>query len=334
MADKELVELLRKGSAFWNAWQRNEKAADEEFSADLSGADLGDADLRRVDLSGADLSNAWLNHADLSDANLAKANLNGASLSDADLNGTDLSGADLRKADLIGAKLMFAKLSTADLGGTKVINAILGYTFLVDVDLADVIGLETCGHIGPSYVDFGTLRESGPLPLVFLQGIGLPDSLIDNLPLLLGQAIDYYSCFISYSAKDEEFVRRLHANLQKTGVRCWFAPHDLPIGGKILDEIDAAIRLRDKLLLVLSENSIKSDWVEDEVKTAFEEERRRGQTVLFPIRLDDSFFETKEAWASKLRMDRNIGDFRTWKDHDRYQESLQRVLRDLKNAER
>jgi len=79
-----------------------------------------------------------------------------------------------------------------------------------------------------------------PLPLAFLRGVGLPDSLIDYLPSLMSQAINYYSCFISHSSKDEEFVRRLHADLQKTGVRCWFAPHDLPIGGKLMDEIDAA----------------------------------------------------------------------------------------------
>jgi TIR domain len=49
---------------------------------------------------------------------------------------------------------------------------------------------------------------------------------------------------------------------------CWFAPHDLPIGGKIMDGIDAAIRSHDQLLLVLSEHAIRSDWVEDEVKAA------------------------------------------------------------------
>jgi hypothetical protein len=64
---------------------------------------------------------------------------------------------------------------------------------------------------------------------------------------------------------------------------------------------NAAIRLRDKLLLILSEHSIKSDWVETEVTTAFEEELKRGQTVLFPIRLDDAVMDTKEAWAAKLR---------------------------------
>jgi hypothetical protein len=100
------------------------------------------------------------------------------------------------------------------------------------------------------------------------------------------------------------------------------------IGAKILDEIDAAVRLRDKLLLILSEHSIKSDWVEDEVTAAFEEERKRGQTMLFPIRLDDTVMDTNEAWAKKLSA-RNIGDFRNWKDHNSYKTSLERVMRDL-----
>jgi TIR domain len=58
-------------------------------------------------------------------------------------------------------------------------------------------------------------------------------------------------------------------------VRCWFAPHDLPIGHKILDGVDSAIRLRDRVVLILSEHSIGSDWVEVEVTTALEEERMR-----------------------------------------------------------
>jgi hypothetical protein len=164
--------------------------------------------------------------------------------------------------------------------------------------------------------------------LTFLRGCGLPDRLIDYLPSLLEEAIQYYSCFISYSSKDDAFTKRLHADLQNTGVRCWFAPHDLPIGAKILDALDEAIRLRDKVLLILSEHSIKSDWVEDEVTTAFEEERKREHPMLFPIRLDDTVMDTHEAWAAKLRA-RNIGDFRNWKNHDKYKISLERVLRDL-----
>jgi hypothetical protein len=62
----------------------------------------------------------------------------------------------------------------------------------------------------------------------------------------------------------------------------------MKIGAKILDTLDEAIRLRDKVLLVLSEASIASDWVEDEVTKTFAEERQRGGVVLFPVRLDEA----------------------------------------------
>ena len=52
--------------------------------------------------------------------------------------------------------------------------------------------------------------------------------------------------------------------------------------------------------------------------------------MLFPVRLDDTVFTTNEAWAGKLRDNRNIGDFRCWKEHDAYQKALDRLLRDLR----
>src|SRR5215212_4573538 len=99
-----------------------------------------------------------------------------------------------------------------------------------------VVGLETCAFLAPSIIDHRAFQKSERLPLLFLQGVGLPDVLIDYLPTLLSQAIQFYSCFISYSAEDDDFARRLHNDLQGKGVRCWFAPHDMLIGGKILDE--------------------------------------------------------------------------------------------------
>ena len=116
-------------------------------------------------------------------------------------------------------------------------------------------------------------------------------------------------------------------------VRCWFAPHDLPIGAKTWNAIDEAIRLRDKLLLILSQGSIASGWVEDEVNKAYAEERSRKQVVLFPIRIDNEVMSTAEPWAVKLRDQRNIGDFRQWKKPTECQKSLDRLLRDLKASE-
>ncbi len=192
--------------------------------------------------------------------------------------------------------------------------------------------MDSCVHASPSTIDHRTLAKSGKLPLEFLRGCGLPDALIDYLPSLLGDALQFYSCFISYSSKDQDFAERLHADLQNKGVRCWFAPEDLKIGARTRPAIDEAIRVRDKLLLILSEKSIESGWVEKEVETAFEEERRRKETVLFPIRLDNTVMQTGEAWAAAIRRTRNIGDFRDWEKHESYQKAFERLIRDLKQA--
>jgi uncharacterized protein YjbI with pentapeptide repeats len=287
------------------------------------------ADEKHVALlkQGVKVWNAWRREnpdvrPDLVVANLLVANLNGAILHDANLGGADLGGTNLHDANLGGANLRGADLS----------GAFLSETLFVDTDLTRAEGLETCLYVGPSTIDHRTLQRSGPLPLAFLRGIGLPDNLIDYLPSLLNRPIQFFSCFISYSSKDQKFADRLHVDLQNKGVRCWFAPHDMPIGAKTWDAIDEAIRLRDKVLLILSKNSIGSDWVGDEVTKAFAEERTRKQLVLFPVRLDDAVMETAEAWAGKLRDNRNIGDFRRWKNHDAYEKALERVLRDLKMA--
>ena len=64
--------------------------------------------------------------------------------------------------------------------------------------------------------------------------------------------------------------------------------------------------------------------------TAFEKERKQERTVLFPIRLDNAFMGAKEAWAADIRQARHIGDFRGWKDHDKYKKAFERLMRDLK----
>jgi hypothetical protein len=150
--------------------------------------------------------------------------------------------------------------------------------------------------------------------------------------LRAGNTIQYYSVFISYSCKDDSFAKRLHDDLQNKGVRCWFAPEDLKIGDKFRGRIDDAIRIHDKLLIILSEYSINSNWVEKEVETAFEKESKGGGIVLFPIRLDDTVMKTDQAWAADIRRTRHIGDFSNWKGTESYQKSFDRLLKDLKAA--
>jgi len=115
-------------------------------------------------------------------------------------------------------------------------------------------------------------------------------------------------------------------------VRCWYAPEDMKIGDRIRPRIDQEIRLRDKLLVILSNNSLASEWVGDEVEAALEEEKASRRTILFPIRLDNAVMDSRSDWAAKIKRRRHIGDFSGWKDEAKYQKAFQRLMRDLKTS--
>src|SRR6266700_2913700 len=290
--------------------------------ADLSWANLSQADLRGADLSRADLSQARFNRTRLIKATFAEANLSGADFSEADLGGAHLSRANLRGTILTNAKLNGANLRRAKAAGTTFGN----------IDLSRVKGLNAVNHNGPSTIGLDTISHSqGNIPEIFLRKAGVPDSIIEAIPSLIGslRPIDFYSCFISYSDKDRAFAERLYDDLQSKGVRCWFAPEDLKWGEKIRTGIDEAIHLHDKLLLILSKHSVASGWVEHEVKSALAKERKEKRIVLFPIRLDKAIFDSPLAWATEIRHERNIGDFTGWKQHDDYQKALARLLSEL-----
>ena len=352
MADLMHLEILKRGVNEWNRWRMD----NPDILPDLRSVKLIGADLTRCDFNVARLNHADFSMSNLSDSNLIGARLGEAVFTGACLRGALLSGADLHEArlveadldasdlvgaDLFGADLMFARFTMTDLrnanltkallDGSGFTDALVGWTVFGDNDLSAVKGLEKVDHFGPSTIGIDTIYKSkGNIPECFLRGAGVPEDFITYMKSLAGKAIEFYSCFISYSTKDSDFAQRLHADFQQKGVRCWFAPEDLKIGDKFRMRIDESIRVYDKLMVILSANSIDSPWVEEEVEAAFEKEHRQNKPVLFPIRLDDAVMETEQAWAANLRRTRHIGDFRAWKDHDPYQKSFDRLLRDLR----
>jgi hypothetical protein len=104
----------------------------------------------------------------------------------------------------------------------------------------------------------------------------------------------------------------------------------MKIGDRIRTRIDDAIRVYDKLLLVLSNDSLRSQWVEQEVESALEKERREQRAVLFPIRLDDAVLRPVSGWPSLVRNTRHIGDFRDWRNPESYRRAFERLKRDAK----
>ncbi|HEV7403876.1 MAG TPA: TIR domain-containing protein [Chthoniobacteraceae bacterium] len=151
------------------------------------------------------------------------------------------------------------------------------------------------------------------------------------------QLRQFPSCFISYSTANEQFVRRLHEKLRGRDIPVWYAPEDLRGGSKIVEQVDEAIRIHDKLLIVLSEESLRSEWVMDELRKAFKAQHKSGKRKLFPVRICD--YDTLLRWecrdsssgkdlAEEVRQ-YFIPDFSNWKSHDQFEACFARLVRDL-----
>lgn len=322
---------------------------------DLSGAELFKSSLIETTLTNANLAAAFLTYADLSDSDLSYANLRGADLRGvifvrSELRGANLSGANLSRAFLQQAYLEESYFSRSNVWKANFNSAMASETQFVNVDLSVVYELDQMSHHRPSTIGLDTIRKSkGKLPLEFLRGCGLTDfeivtAQLQNPDLTRDEFLDltykldelrnagsivYHSCLISYSAKNQEIAKRLHNDLQESGVRCWYAPHDMKIGEEIRPALNRAVSMNEKLLLILSKDALESQWVEYEVEAALKKERSEKTPMLFPIRIDDVVMETNEGWADYIRNTRHIGDFREWHDEASYKRAFDRLKKDL-----
>jgi hypothetical protein len=194
--------------------------------------------------------------------------------------------------------------------------------------------------VGPSSIGIDTIYESrGKIDETFLRNAGVPENFISHIESLTRTAIDFYSCFISFTESDDAFAQKLYNDLRGADVRCWRWKEDAKWGQALMRSISDAVRIYDKLIVICSESSLSSPAVIREIERALQKEdelARHGKDseVLFPIRLDDSLFITWNHHRKADVLSKNVGDFRDWKNPRSYTERLERLIRDLKREVR
>ncbi len=321
-------------------------------SANLRGAHLHGADLRASSLVRADLSRADLGAADIRDADLRGADLRGVSLHGAALNGASLQnatlqGADLRGADLRGALLLGANLTAARLAATLFGGAAVGGTVFGDLDLREARGLETLQHAAPSTVGTDTLRRSlGQISEDFLRGCGFAPweilaGLDSNPHLSLVQSADLQRrareardalgrqrrrVFILHSEADAPFVEALRRRFLDRGVFSWVAAHEKR-GSLRAHQSKLAIQHDLALILVLSQNSLQSDWVEHEERMARNLEASLGERILSLVSVDHAWKSASglSKMADKLTLDQVLS-FAGWEENEAMEEAFALLL--------
>ncbi len=317
MADEGQLKTLNKGVDAWNSWrEQNPEVVPDLAAANLVGRALIGINLARADLSGANLRLAGLSRANLSQANLTKADLSRSDLSNADLSGTNLSMADLTRSDMTEARL----------GLTTFGSTAMGY----------VQGLDSVKHSGPSVIGVDTVYFSqGQIPDIFLRRAGVPENFITYIRTSVTNGIIYDSCFITYCSGDRAFAERIYDDLQRENVRCWLSEGS-PDAGQ--DPVEVSTRIQDKLLLVLSRDSIREEWVRDEVGAAFRKEQEQREKhgtdvgILYPLSIDDAVTESDSPWVAAVQRNGHVVDFRDWKTGTRYDLAFSDLLTHLRTG--
>ncbi len=329
MANLYHLELLQQGSEKWNLW----RSKSPEVQPDLRRAVLSETNLAGANLSEANLKGAVLKGTLLRDAMFWRASLRGA----------DLRRADLRQAHLYQADLVQAELRESNLYQSNFREAVLGGTNFANVDLSTAKGLETIRHMDRSYVDIHALyRSQGHIPDIFLRGIGAPDHFISYAHSLFNTPIQYLSCFISASSHDQAFASRLYKDLQYKGVRCWFVLHELKGDDGDFKRMVETFQHYDTWLLVLSEYTVGSEWIKQEVRRTLNLEERQKRTILFPLYLDPAFLDTTgDQFLTALQnrsgqhhllaslQNRGMRNFTAWNDESAYKRAFNELLHDL-----
>jgi serine/threonine protein kinase len=117
------------------------------------------------------------------------------------------------------------------------------------------------------------------------------------------------SVFISHSHLDKErFVRDFAQSMSRRGFKVWLDEKSLKAGEPFWDRIGSAIESCDFVIVVLSQNSVKSQGVLEELRTA--QIFNLDQVKILPIRIDPVSYSTIPA---HLRS-RHILDFVGWED--------------------
>ncbi len=102
--------------------------------------------------------------------------------------------------------------------------------------------------------------------------------------------------FISHSNLDADFVRDLKRHLTELGLDTWVDRYKLVAGGKLAPEIEQAIDDACFLLAVISQNTVNSKWVTQEINYALAKEQQDSGFKVIPLLLKDITTDALDTW--------------------------------------
>ncbi|MHB1462501.1 MAG: toll/interleukin-1 receptor domain-containing protein [Armatimonadota bacterium] len=126
--------------------------------------------------------------------------------------------------------------------------------------------------------------------------------------------------FLSHSHADSQFVKRLATDLEDQGIMTWYDEWDLALGHSLTIQIQEGIQSSGFFVVVLSPDSVSSDWVRTEWTAAFSHEMESRRIVVIPIWLVNCDIPI-------IIKDKYRADFR---DEEMYSDKLAELVRNIR----
>lgn len=93
--------------------------------------------------------------------------------------------------------------------------------------------------------------------------------------------------FLSYNGQDRHFAKRLAGDLVGHGLRVWWDQWEMQVGDSLVAKIQEGIQSSAWLAVVLSPNSVGSNWVKRELASAIAVEISSDRVRVLPLLLAD-----------------------------------------------
>ena len=132
------------------------------------------------------------------------------------------------------------------------------------------------------------------------------------------------SVFISYSGSDK-YIALLIANmLTESGINVWMDDFNVKVGDTVVSTIESGIKESDYFIVLLSEKSIQSDWVKQEIELAYITNHERNRPKIIPIVFDN---------LPKNKIPKLIMDIQWLLVNDKtLRQKIQRLIEQLKSS--
>lgn len=135
-----------------------------------------------------------------------------------------------------------------------------------------------------------------------------------------------WTIFLSHSSKDKPFVDWLHSKLQDANLTAWYDKFEILVGQSIITRIEKGLTGSELLIVVISRNSVVSNWVDAELKPKILQQIQTQRIDILPIVLG----RVKPEEISIFLADKRYLQFPRKGSDEKFQELLKSIEGHLK----